>query len=374
MSIVPPSVPFLDLKAQFEAMRDPIQKRIQAVLEHFQFIMGPEVEELEKALAKYVGCKHAITCSSGTDAEVIAMMALGIGPGDEVIVPAFSFIATAESVVLLGATPVYVDVDPKTYNLNPAHLKSALSPKTKAIQPVSLYGQPANMDEINSFAIEHNLFVIEDAAQSFGGTYKNRRSGNLSLVSATSFFPAKPLGCYGDGGAIFTSDDNLAIAIKEVRNHGQKTRYHHTRIGVNGRLDTLQCAILIPKLERFPWELEQRQRRAQKYNEAFQELSKHGLTIPFVSNDCTSAWAQYTLLVNNRDEFQKSLQQKGVPTTVHYPTTMPDQPAYKEIGRVHSAEVSRRLAQSVVSLPIYADMTDQMQDHVISVIQNYFAH
>ena len=372
MTNAPTSVPFLDLKAQFEAMRDPIQKRIQTVLEHCQFIMGPEVEELERALAKYVGCKNAITCSSGTDAEVIAMMALGIGPGDEVIVPAFSFIATAESVVLLGATPVYVDVDPQTYNLNPAHLKSALSSKTKAIQPVSLYGQPSNMDEINAFAIEHNLFVIEDAAQSFGGTYKKRKSGNISLVSATSFFPAKPLGCFGDGGAIFTSDDNLATAIKEVRNHGQKTRYNHTRIGLNGRLDTLQCAILIPKLERFPWELEQRQMRAQRYTDAFKDLNKNGVVVPFVSDDCTSAWAQYTLQVNNRDDFQKSLQQKGVPTAVHYPITMPDQPAYKEIGRLHSAEVSRRLAQTVVSLPLYADMTDQIQDYVINTIRAYF--
>jgi UDP-2-acetamido-2-deoxy-ribo-hexuluronate aminotransferase len=366
-------IPFLDLKAQFAALREPIQKRVQTVLEHCQFIMGPEVEELEKALAKFVGCRHAITCSSGTDAEVIAMMALGIGPGDEVIVPAFSFIATAESVVLLGAVPVYVDVDPKTYNLDPRHLKAALTPKTKAIQPVSLYGHPANMDEINSFAIANNLFVLEDAAQSFGAMYKGQRSCNLSLVAATSFFPAKPLGCFGDGGAIFTSDDELATAIKEVRNHGQKTRYYHTRIGLNGRLDTLQCAILIPKLERFPWELEQRDRIAQKYNQAFVDLKDQDVVIPHVEADCTSAWAQYTLQVPNRDAFQKALQAKGVPTAVHYPTIMPDQPAYKELGRVVSATTSRQLANRVVSLPLFADITDKMQNYVIQEIRQYFS-
>lgn len=367
------SIPFLDLKAQFEALRDPIQKRVQNVLEHCQFIMGPEVEELEKALAQYVGCRHAITCSSGTDAAVIAMMALGIGPGDEVIVPAFSFIATAESVILCGATPVYIDVDPRTYNLDVNQLQAALTSKTKAIQPVSLYGQPSRMDEINAFAKKHNLFVIEDAAQSFGGTYKGLRSGNLSLVGATSFFPAKPLGCYGDGGAIFTNDDELATALKEVRSHGQKSRYYHTRIGLNGRLDTLQCAILIPKLERFPWELEQRQLRANRYTEAFAELSKYGVVLPFVEKDCTSAWAQYTLQVPNRDAFQKALSSQGVPTTVHYPTPMPDQPAYSENGRVVAASVSRQLAKTVVSLPLYADMTDKIQDAVIQRIRNYFA-
>lgn len=364
------TIPFIDLKAQYQALKDPIQKRIQTVLDHGQFIMGPEVEELERKLNEFVGSKHALAVASGTDAAVIAMMAMGIGPGDEVIVPAFSFIATAETVILVGATPVYVDIDPKTYNLDITQLEKALSPKTKAIQPVSLYGQPADMDEINAFAAKHGLFVIEDAAQSFGATYKGRRSCNLSSVGVTSFFPAKPLGCYGDGGAIFTNDDQLAEAMREVRVHGQKSRYYHTRIGVNGRLDTLQCAILIPKLERFSWELEQRDRVAKRYNQKFKELASVGL--PFVHSDRTSAWAQYTLQVSQREEFQKFMQANGVPTAVHYPRTMPDQPAYQELGRTLNIEISRKMAETVVSLPLYPDMTEDLQDYVIEQTVKFF--
>lgn len=300
------------------------------------------------------------------------MMALGIGPGDEVIVPAFSFIATAETVILVGATPVYVDIDPKTYNLDPSKLENALSPKTKAIQPVSLYGQTADMDAINSFAARNNLHVIEDAAQSFGALYKEKRSCNLSTVGVTSFFPAKPLGCYGDGGAIFTNDDRLADAMREIRVHGQKERYLHTRIGVNGRLDTLQCAILIPKLERFQWELDQRSHWASRYNRAFEELTPKGVGLPQLAKNQTSSWAQYTLTVQRRDEFQKTLQQAGVPTAIHYPRTMPDQPAYTKIGRTLDIEVSRKLADSVVSLPIYPDMTNEIQDHVIEQVLKFF--
>lgn len=366
------SVPFIDLKAQFEALREPIQKRVQNVLEHCQFILGPELNELETALADYVGVKHALTCSSGTDAAIIAMMALGIGPGDEVIVPAFSFIATAETVVLCGATPVYVDVEKETGNLDATQLEKALSPKTKAIQPVSLYGQTADMDTINAFAKKHDLFVIEDAAQSFGATYNGKRSGNLSLTGVTSFFPAKPLGCYGDGGAIFTNDDALAGAMKEVRVHGQSGRYYHTRVGVNGRLDTLQCAVLLPKLERFPWEVEQRQRLADRYNRAFAELSSDGVVTPFVHAGRTSVWAQYTLLVPERDTVQKKLSEIGIPSAVHYPRTMPDQPAYQENGRVISQDVARELAGKVLSLPMYPDMSDGIQDQVIDGVRDVF--
>jgi UDP-2-acetamido-2-deoxy-ribo-hexuluronate aminotransferase len=294
------TVPFIDLKTQYQALREPIQKQIQTVLDHGQFIMGPEVTEVENKLSQFAGVKHTVVCSSGTDAAILAMMALGVGPGDEVIMPAFSFMATAETVVLVGASPVYIDIDPRTYNLDVRQLETALSPKTKAIQPVSLYGQPADMDEINAFAKKHNLHVIEDAAQSFGARYKGRVSGNLSLVGVTSFFPAKPLGCYGDGGAAFTNDDSLAEAMREVRNHGQKTRYYHTRIGINGRLDTLQCAILLPKLERF-------------------------------------------------------------------------QPAYSKLGRTLSIEVSRKLADLVVSLPLYPDMSEELQDYVIENVLRYFS-
>ena len=366
------TIPFIDLKAQYKALQPDIQTQINNVLEHGLFIMGPEVEELERKLCEFTGAKHALTCSSGTDAAVIAMMALGIGPGDEVIVPAFSFIATAETVHLVGATPVYVDVDPKTYNLDCRQLQEALSPKTKAIQPVSLYGQCADMDTINSFAQTHGLAVLEDAAQSFGAMYKGRRSCNLSTIGATSFFPAKPLGCYGDGGAIFTNDDQLAEAMREIRTHGQKSRYYHTRIGVNGRLDTLQCAILLPKLARFSWELEQRDHRARRYNEAFAGLEKKGVQIPYLSDGCTSAWAQYTLCLPQREKFQKHMQERGVPTAVHYPMTMADQPAYKEAGRILNISTSRKLADTVVSLPIYPDMTDDIQDYIVAQTLSFF--
>lgn len=366
------TIPFIDLKAQYEALQGQIQERIQKVLDHGQFIMGPEVQEVETALARFTGTKHAIACSSGTDAAVIAMMALDIGPGDEVIVPAFSFIATAESVVLTGATPVYVDIEPGTYNLDVKQLEKALSPKTKAVQPVSLYGQTADMDTINAFAKKHGLHVIEDAAQSFGATYKGRRSCALSEIGVTSFFPAKPLGCYGDGGAIFTDNDQLADTMRDVRVHGSRVRYLHTRVGINGRLDTLQCAILLPKLERFPWELEQRNKRALRFNQAFAELKSKGVVIPEIATDRTSAWAQYTLQVPRREEFQKFLQGMGVPTSVHYPRTMADQPAYQSIGRVMNIEVSRKMAETVVSLPLYPDMTDEIQDRIIESVVKFF--
>jgi len=367
------TIPFVDLKTQYEALRESIQTRIQTVLDHQLFIMGPEVEELEKQLAKFTGSKHALTCSSGTDAAVLAMMALGIGPGDEVILPAFSFIATAETVVLVGATPVYVDVDMQTCNLDLRQLEKAITPKTKAIQPVSLYGQPCDMDELNAIAKKHGLAVIEDAAQSFGALYKGKRSCNLSQIGVTSFFPAKPLGCYGDGGAVFTNDDALAEAMREIRVHGQKSRYYHTRIGINGRLDTLQCAILIPKLERFPWELEQRTRVANRYNQAFQSLETKGVRLPYLAADRTSSWAQYTLQMPERDVFQKAMSEKGIPTAVHYPRTMPDQPAYETLGRHHGIEVSRKLAEQVVSLPLYPDMKDADQDYVTEAVLQFFA-
>lgn len=360
------SIPFIDLKAQFNALKGPIEKRIQTVLDHCQFILGPEVDELEKALAKFVGVKHAVTAGSGTDAAIMALMAAGVGPGDEVIVPAFSFIATAEVIVLIGATPVYVDVEEDTANIDVRKIEAAITPKTKAIHPVSLYGQPADFDEINSLAKKHKLVVIEDAAQSFGALYKGKRSCALTTLSATSFFPAKPLGCYGDGGAVFTDDDQLATALKEIRVHGQSARYYHTRVGINGRLDTLQCAILLPKLERFSWELEQRSRIAERYNKAFGELKD--VKVPVLRPQRTSAWAQYTLQLPNREQFQKRLSEKGVPTAVHYPRTMCDQPAYQANGRIVSDQVSKKLADTVVSLPLYPDMTDEIQDRVIEAV------
>jgi UDP-2-acetamido-2-deoxy-ribo-hexuluronate aminotransferase len=336
------------------------------VLEHGQFILGPEVEECEKALADFVGVRHAITCSSGTDAAIMAMMAAGIGPGDEVITSAFSFIASAETILLVGATPVLVDIDPITFNINPSMIEAAITPKTKAIQPVGLYGQTADMAAINAIAKKHQLLVIEDAAQSFGALYNGKKSCAVSDIGCTSFFPAKPLGCYGDGGAVFTDNDEWATILKEIRVHGQQSRYYHTRIGVNGRLDTLQCAILLPKLERFPWELEQRQRVARRYNERLSGLK--GVVLPTVAAHQTSAWAQYTLRVSEREQFQAAMSQKGIPTSVHYPRAICDQPAYVERVRTVSAEQSRLAAAQVISLPMYPDMTDAIQDQIIAAI------
>jgi UDP-2-acetamido-2-deoxy-ribo-hexuluronate aminotransferase len=360
------SLPFIDLKAQYNSLKDQIDARIQTVLNHGQYIMGPEVEECEKSLQNFLGCKYAITCASGTDAALMSMMALNIGPGDEVITTAFSFIATIETIVLAGATPVMVDIDPKTFNIDVRHIESAITPKTKAIVPVSLYGQPADMDEINSIAAKHRLHVIEDAAQSFGAPYKNKRSGNLSEIGITSFFPAKPLGCYGDGGAIFTNNSEWAEKLKQIRNHGQSQRYHHPLVGVNGRLDTLQCAILLPKIERYPWEIEQRQRIAKNYSEAF---SKMELAIPFVRADRESVWAQYTLRVPEREQFQKRMNELGIPTAVHYPNTMADQPAYQKISKVHDISEARKASQQVVSLPIYPDMSPQIQEKIIESVR-----
>lgn len=361
------SIPFVDLRTQYLALKDSIHERIHKVLEHGQFIMGPEVAECEDALAKFTGAKHAITCSSGTDAALLAMMALGIQPGDEVITTAFSFIATAETIVLLGAVPIYVDIDPVTYNIDPKAIQAAITSKTKAIMPVSLYGQPADMDEINAIAKEHNLWVIEDAAQSFGAEYKGRKSCHLSDFGCTSFFPAKPLGCYGDGGALFTDNDEWANRAKEARNHGQARRYHHTSVGINGRLDTLQCAILLAKLERYDWEIKRRQAIAERYNENLKDIG--GVILPKVQPDRTSVWAQYTIAVPRRDEFQKRITELGIPTSVHYPTTMADQPAYKKNGRAMDITHSRKAAQQVISLPMHADLSEDIQDQIISAVK-----
>ncbi len=363
------AIPFIDLKSQYQALKNSIDERIQKVLDHGAFINGPEVAEVEKELAQFVGTKYALACSSGTDALIIPLMALGIGPGDEVITTAFSFIATAETIMLVGAKPVYVDIDPVTYNLDINKIEKAITPKTKAIMPVSLYGLMPDMNAINTIAQKHNLHVIEDAAQSFGATQNEQRSCSMSTVGATSFFPAKPLGCYGDGGALFTNDDKLFTATKEIREHGSEKRYYHTRIGVNGRLDTIQCAVLLSKLERYNWELKQRQKVADRYNQAFSEIKKPGFALPHVPKGFQSVWAQYTLRVPNRAEFQNKLTQKGVPTSIHYPMIMPDQPAYKSTLNPNiDLSQARRAANEVISLPMYPDMTDAIQDQIIKEV------
>src|SRR5690554_261347 len=304
---------FIDLAAQQARIKQKIDANIQKVLAHGQYILGPEVSELEEKLAAFTGAKHCISVANGTDALQIAQMAfgIGIGPGDEVITPGFTYIATAETVALLGAKPVYVDVCPKTYNLDPQKLEAAITPKTKAIIPVSLYGQCADFDAINAIANKYGIPVIEDAAQSFGATYKGKQSCNLSTLSCTSFFPSKPLGCYGDGGAIFTNDDELAIVLRQIARHGQDRRYHHIRVGVNSRLDTLQAAILLPKLEIFAEEVSLRQQVAAKYD---QLLNQAGITTtPFVEEHNTSVYAQYTIQVENREQLQAKLSEAGIP-------------------------------------------------------------
>ena len=341
-------IDFIDLKAQQNRIKDKIDAGIQNVLTHGQYILGPEVIELEEKLASYVGAKHCITCANGTDALQIAQMAFGIGPGDEVITPGFTYIATAETVALLGAKPVYVDVNPKTYNLDVEKLEAAITPRTKAIIPVSLYGQCADFDAINAIAEKYGIPVIEDAAQSFGATYKGRKSCNLSTVACTSFFPSKPLGCYGDGGAIFTNDDELAKVIRQIARHGQDKRYHHIRVGVNSRLDTLQAAILLPKLEILDDEMQARQKVAEIYNQLFNQAGIH--TTPYLEAHNNSAWAQYTIQVDNRAEVQEKLKAQGIPTAVHYPIPLNKQPAVAD-SEIH-LPIGDAIAEKVMSLPM----------------------
>ncbi|PQA84841.1 aminotransferase DegT [Limnohabitans sp. TS-CS-82] len=360
------SIPFIDLKTQYQALKPQIQARIDAVLEHGQYIMGPEVKELEDKLAAFTGAKHCITCASGTEALLMSLMALGIGPGDEIVTTPFTFVATAEVIVLLGAKPVFVDVEPDTGNINAALIEAAITPRTKAIMPVSLFGQTADMDAINAIAAKHgNLPVIEDAAQSFGATYKGRQSCNLSTIGCTSFFPSKPLGCYGDGGAIFTNDDALAQAMREIRVHGQSQRYVHTRVGVGGRMDTLQCAIVLAKLERFEWEVQQRHVIGERYN---QRLDQAGIARIQQRPERTSVYAQYTVMVSNREALQKRLAEAGIPTAVHYPVPLNEQPAYKHLCCPDCTPVAQQLAKRVMSLPMSAEITPEQQQYIVATL------
>ncbi len=359
---------FIDLKSQYRALRSDINARIQTVLDHGQFILGPEVRELEQRLARYVNSAHCISVASGTEALLIALMALEIGPGDEVITSPFTFVATAEVIALVGAKPVFVDVEPDTANMDAGLLDEAITARTRAIMPVSLYGQPADMDEISAIAARRgDIAVIEDAAQSFGATYQGRRSGALSALGCTSFFPSKPLGCYGDGGAIFTDDDALAQACSEIRVHGQSGRYHHTRIGVGGRMDTLQSAILLAKLARFDWEVSRRIELGERYAESIRASgAKAGLLT--VRPDRTSVWAQYTVLVENRDAVQEKMKQLGIPTAVHYPRPLHRQPAYEKLCDPKPMPVSDSLASRVISLPMSADLSDAQIEEVVGAL------
>jgi UDP-2-acetamido-2-deoxy-ribo-hexuluronate aminotransferase len=356
-------LPFIDLSAQQDRLRTEIEGSIARVLSHGQYILGPEVAELEEKLCAYSGASHCITVANGTDAIQIALMALGIGAGDEVITPGFSYIAAAEAVMLMGAKVVYVDVDPQSYNIDPALIEAAITPRTKAIIPVSLYGQAADFDTINAIAARHGIPVIEDAAQSFGATYKGNKSCNLSTISCTSFFPSKPLGCYGDGGAVFTSDAELAHAIRQIARHGQSRRYFHERVGVNSRLDTLQAAILLPKLAILDDEIAARQRVVDRYNDWADSV---GLAIPTIANGSISAWAQYTLRVSNRAGVQESMKAAGVPTAVHYPLPLNRQPAVADPSA--NLPVGDKAAEEVMSLPLHPYMTTQDIDRIIGAL------
>lgn len=356
-------IPFVDLAAQQDRLRDAIEAGIARVLAHGQYILGPEVAELEEKLAAYAGSAYCITCANGTDALQIALMALGIGPGDEVITPGFSYIATAEAPMLLGAKVVYVDIDPVSYNLDPTLLEAAITPRTKAIIPVSLYGQTADFDKINAIAERRGIPVIEDAAQSFGASYKGRKSASLSAIGCTSFFPSKPLGCYGDGGAIFTSDPDLAKAIRQIARHGQESRYYHVRVGVNSRLDTLQAAILLPKLEILDEEIAARQQAAGRYDAA---LSAAGFETPLVAQHNVSAWAQYTIRVSEREKVQMALKTAGIPTAVHYPLPLNRQPAAAD-AKAH-LPAGDLAADEVLSLPMHPYLGKNVQKRIVEAL------
>ncbi len=359
-----PPLQFIDLKSQYAALRESINGRIQRVLDHGQYIMGPEVKELEDRLTAYTGAEHCITVASGTETLLICQMALDLKPGDEVITTPFTFAATAEMIVLLGGKPVFVDIEPDTCNIDASLIEAKISARTRAIMPVGLYGQCADMDEINAIARRHgDIPVIEDAAQSFGATYKGRKSCNLSTFGCTSFFPSKPLGCYGDGGAIFTNDDALAQACREIRVHGQSKRYTHTRVGVGGRMDTLQCAVVLAKLERFDWEVEQRLVLGERYGRLLNDVP--GVTRLTVRPDRDCVWAQYTVFLDRRADVQAMLQAQGVPTAVHYPKPLHHQPAYAALCCPDCCPESARAAGRVMSLPMSPDLTADQQRRVV---------
>jgi UDP-2-acetamido-2-deoxy-ribo-hexuluronate aminotransferase len=358
---------FVDLKSQYAILKAAIDDRIRAVLEHTQFIMGPEVGELERRLAARTGSRYCIGCASGTDALLIALMALGVGPGDEVVTTPFSFVATAETIALLGARPVFVDIDPRTYNLDAKVLNEdgAITSRTRAIVPVSLFGQCADLDAINAVASARDIPVIEDAAQSFGATYKGRQSCNLSTIGCTSFFPSKPLGCYGDGGACFTNDESLAARMRQIRVHGQDRRYHHPVVGINGRLDTIQAAVLLAKLEVFDAEIAARVHLARRYNDLLQDA----VITPYVEPDNTCVYAQYTIQADNRRALQEELAANGIPSAVHYPVPLHLQPAFSVPGVGHgSFPHAEAAAERVLSLPVHPYLSQDDQAKVVNIV------
>lgn len=357
-------IDFANLQYQHKLYQKEIEQAILGVARKCNFIMGEEVTELESSLQNFTGTKYAISCSSGTDALMLAMMAFDIKPGDEIITTPFTFIATAETIAFLGAKPVFVDIDEKTYNIDPSQIEAAITPRTKAIVPVSLYGQPADMDAIQAIADRYGLKLIIDGAQSFGSTYKGRTDSSLGDISCTSFFPAKPLGCYGDGGAVFTDDDMLADKMKSLRLHGQTKRYHHKYIGMGGRLDTIQAAVLNVKLKHYVKDLKLREEVAQKYNSTF-KIQNSKLVLPFVEEGRTSAWAQYSIRVKNRDELQEKLKEKDIPTAVHYPRPLHLQECFEYLGyKTGDFPISETVANEIMSLPMNPYVTDEEIEYI----------
>lgn len=360
------AIEFIDLKTQYQLLKEPIQAGIDRVLNHGQFIMGPEVAELELRLAEYVGVKYCVTVSDGTTALLVAMMSLGIKTGDEVITTPFTFIATGEMIALLGAKPVFVDIDPRTYNIDPTLIESKITPRTRAIMPVSLYGQCADFDSINSIAGKYGLAVIEDGAQSFGATFNGRRSCGLSTIGCTSFFPSKPLGCYGDGGACFTDDHELAFRMRQIRLHGQDRRYHHPILGLNGRMDTLQAAILLSKMSAFPEEVVARERIGARYTELLNKL----VVVPYVEPFNNSVYAQYTIKVDDRENVQTKLESLGIPTAIHYPVPLNLQPVFGYLKQsAGTFPVAESVASKVISLPMHPYLTRAHQDQIVDSVR-----
>ena len=361
-------IDFANLKLAYKAHQELYEKEISRVLRNASYIMGPEIDKLEAKLSTFTNAKHSITCSSGTDALLLAMMAINIKPGDEIITTPFTFISTSETIALLGAKPVFVDIEQETYNINVNQIEAKITDKTKAIIPVSLFGQVADMDEINILAEKHNLAVIEDAAQSFGATYKGKKSCSLSTIGCTSFFPAKPLGCFGDGGAVFTSNNALAEKIKSLRVHGQIEAYLHKYIGLGARLDNLQAAILLIKLNNYDEAIKLRQEAAERYHKFL-----HGyLEKPFVKKYNTSVWAQYSIRIPFRDEIKSKLKKEGIQTAVYYPTPLHLQKCFKYLGhKVGDFPVSEKAANEIISLPINPYITEAEQKFVTEKIKNY---
>ncbi|HFC93389.1 MAG TPA: DegT/DnrJ/EryC1/StrS family aminotransferase [Leucothrix mucor] len=360
-------IDFANLQYQYQRYKKDIDANIQAVLNKSNYIMGEEVYLLEEKLQEFTGAKYAITCANGTDALLLAMMALDIQPGDEIITTPFTFIATAETIALMKAKPVFVDIEKDTYNIDATKIEMAITDKTKAILPVSLYGQPADMDAIEAIGKKYNLKVIVDGAQSFGATFKGKTDSNLGDIATTSFFPAKPFGCYGDGGALFTNNEHYAEKIKMMRVHGQNKRYHHKYIGMGGRLDTLQAAVLLAKLPAYNAEIKQRQKVAETYNELL--AGSQEVVLPYIKCDRTSVWAQYTIQIQNRSRVQKELQEAGIPTAVHYPKALHQQACFQYLGhKKGDFSIAEHLSNKVLSLPMNAFVTEAEIAYIVKNI------